>query len=113
MRARITCNGRQRQPRDLCCRHAHVARPAPRTPVLAAPNFELPDLKIFQPRSPMSVRPYMFRFMPRCLNADSTTSVRPRTDGQNAYNMEWVPCPKKAPVTFSWGPPRIVPNPKF
>ena len=81
----MTCNGRQRQPRGLRCRRAHVARAA---------NPCLPRISELEDFCPTSVRRLNVSFYATLLKC-RLNDVRPSpTDGQNAYNMEWVPCPK-------------------
>ena len=81
----MTCNGRQRQPRGLRCRRAHVARAA---------NPCLPRISELEDFCPTSVRRLNVSFYATLLKC-RLNDVRPSpTDGQNAYNMEWVPCPR-------------------
>ena len=93
----MTCNGRQRQPRGLRCRRAHVARAA---------NPCLPRISELEDFCPTSVRRLNVSFYATLLKC-RLNDVRPSpTDGQNAYNMEWVDRRNPPPgvrILSDWG----------
>ena len=85
-----TCNGRQRQPRGLRCRHARLALP---TRPCGKPKYSLPRrapvlAARLQPRSGDRRPSPLFLFMLRFLNADSSGGKKKATDGDGRVQHE-------------------------